>query len=53
MHFLLDKGYFMLAYSHYPKQPCVGECYVHGFMQGEVVKEWEDGKLSSDVFYLR
>jgi len=19
MHFLLDKGYFMLAYSHYPK----------------------------------
>ena len=31
----------------------VGECYVHGFMQGEVVKEWEDGKLSSDVFHLR
>src|SRR6266576_2181870 len=22
MHFLLDKGYFMLAYSHYPKPPC-------------------------------
>jgi len=21
MHFLLDKGYFMLAYSHYPKPP--------------------------------
>ncbi|OCK93283.1 uncharacterized protein K441DRAFT_566531, partial [Cenococcum geophilum 1.58] len=31
----------------------VGECYVHGFMQGEVVKELEDGKLSSDVFHLR
>jgi len=24
MHFLLDKGYFMLAYSHYPKPHCAG-----------------------------
>ena len=22
MHILLDKGYFILAYSHYPKPPC-------------------------------
>jgi hypothetical protein len=26
MHFLLDKGYFMLAYSHYPKPPCTCLC---------------------------
>ncbi|OCL05501.1 hypothetical protein AOQ84DRAFT_390829 [Glonium stellatum] len=30
----------------------VGECYIRGFMQGEVVTEWRDGKLSSYVFRL-
>ena len=28
MHFLLDKGYFMLAYLHYPKQLCSVQCPV-------------------------
>jgi hypothetical protein len=31
----------------------VGECYVHGIMDGEVVQMWKDGELSESEFELR
>jgi len=31
----------------------VGECYVHGIMDGEVVRMWRDGKITAREFELR
>jgi hypothetical protein len=31
----------------------VGECYVHGLMDGEAIAEWKKGQLSSKLFLLR
>ena len=31
----------------------VGECFVHGIMEGEVVELWKDGKLKDEVFEVR
>jgi hypothetical protein len=31
----------------------IGECYVHGIMQGEVIEEWEAGRLTQECFELR
>ena len=31
----------------------VGECYVHGVMDGEVVQRWKDGKLTTQEFDIR
>ena len=31
----------------------LGECYVHGLMDGEAIKLWEEGKVKSQRFQLR
>jgi hypothetical protein len=31
----------------------VGECYLHGFMDGEAVGDWESGRRSKNSFTLR
>jgi hypothetical protein len=31
----------------------VGECYIHGIMEGEAVQLWKDGKLKGEVFEIR
>jgi hypothetical protein len=31
----------------------LGECYVHGLMDGEAIKLWEEGKVQSQRFQLR
>jgi len=30
----------------------VGECYVHGLMQGEAMEQWKAGKLKDQWFEL-
>jgi hypothetical protein len=35
-----------------PSYQVVGECYLHGFMDGEVLKELESGKFKIEEFHL-
>jgi hypothetical protein len=35
-----------------PSYQVVGECYLHGFMDGEVLKELESGKFKIEEYQL-
>jgi len=28
----------------------LGECYIHGIMDGEVIDAWEEGRLEEEIF---
>jgi hypothetical protein len=50
---------FLGGLTPFVLRPCdnhyllVGECYVHGQMEGEGIDEWEEGSREAEIFHLR